>query len=63
MILINFRTFYLILFIDDMDITPEELAKPLNLVSRDQWLALPPKASLTPLELPATRVIISHTVI
>lgn len=35
--------------------------KVLRLISRDEWLAQPPNESLTPLILPAKRIIITHT--
>lgn len=34
----------------------------LNLVERDKWLARPPETPIENLELPASRVIIAHTV-
>lgn len=35
--------------------------KVLRMVSRDEWLAQPPNEILTPLILPAKRIIITHT--
>lgn len=35
--------------------------KVLRLISRDEWLAQPPNEVLTPLILPAKRIIITHT--
>ncbi|XP_065081162.1 peptidoglycan-recognition protein LF-like isoform X3 [Ochlerotatus camptorhynchus] len=43
----------------DNDFFPD--AKPLRLVTRNEWLAQPPKEKLTPLKLPVNRVIIAHT--
>lgn len=37
------------------------LGKILRIISRDEWLAQPPKQDLTPLVLPAKRVVITHT--
>lgn len=36
-------------------------AGPLRIVSRMEWLAMPPMRQLTPLQLPSKRVIIAHT--
>lgn len=43
----------------DEDFFPD--AKPLRIVTRNEWLAQPPKEVLTPLKLPVNRVIIAHT--
>lgn len=37
------------------------LGKVLRLVSRDEWLAEPARAELTPLNLPVKRVVVTHT--
>lgn len=49
--------------ITDSQLTPDEIAKPLRIVSREEWDAKPPKKELVPLELPTIRVIIACTVI
>lgn len=43
----------------DKDFFPD--AKPLRIVTRNEWLAQPAKEVLTPLKLPVNRVIIAHT--
>ncbi|XP_021698616.1 peptidoglycan-recognition protein LE isoform X4 [Aedes aegypti] len=43
----------------DKDFLPD--AKPLRIVTRNEWLAQPPKENLTKLKLPVNRVIIAHT--
>ncbi|XP_019562439.3 peptidoglycan-recognition protein LC isoform X1 [Aedes albopictus] len=43
----------------DKDFLPD--AKPLRIVTRNEWLAQPPKENLTRLKLPVNRVIIAHT--
>ncbi|XP_062543621.1 peptidoglycan-recognition protein LE-like isoform X4 [Armigeres subalbatus] len=43
----------------DDDFLPD--AKPLRMVTRNEWLAQPPKETLDKLNLPVNRVIIAHT--
>ncbi|XP_058456824.1 uncharacterized protein LOC131434187 [Malaya genurostris] len=43
----------------DQDFLPD--AKPLRIVTRNEWLAQPPKEDLDPLKLPVHKVIIAHT--
>ncbi|XP_055623049.1 peptidoglycan-recognition protein LC-like [Toxorhynchites rutilus septentrionalis] len=43
----------------DSDFLPDP--KPLRIVTRNEWLASPPKEELTPLTLPVSKVIIAHT--
>lgn len=60
-LIIIITTIVIVLFvaIPEQDFFPDP--KPLRIVTRNEWLAQPPKEELTLLELPVHRVIIAHT--
>ncbi|XP_019562445.3 peptidoglycan-recognition protein LE isoform X6 [Aedes albopictus] len=60
-VMVIITTIVIVAFVSasDKDFLPD--AKPLRIVTRNEWLAQPPKENLTRLKLPVNRVIIAHT--